>query len=246
MIRTALAAIMIFLLGGNMPAFAERSAYPDLAFDQAIGLINIPTANLGNRGNFCVSLNSAVISVTLFDYFQIGLLSSYRGDKVYCGNMLEVKLIDEESPWPAIAVGGESLTEQPHAADAQYFNSSYVVASRSIGIFGTGHLGAGNGRFVGTGGNSSNLNGIFCGIEKTILEGSSCPVTLKFEEDGRDVNFGVEISPCSGLRFHLTVSKLDNWIYQHPAPDNNPTVSVGFCLEGALSSGCRMTVKKQQ
>lgn len=234
---------LIFLLGGNIRAFAETGTYPEVAFDQSEGLINIPTANILNHGHFCMSLNSAVFSVGLFNYFQIGLLAFNSGSKFYWGNMLETKLIDEESWWPAIAVGVESETENPHLTSAQYFNSSYVVTSRNMGAFGTWHLGLGNGRFIGTGDNSLKLNGLFGGVEKTVFEGSAYPLILKLEEDGRDVNFGVEIRPLPGFELNLTVAKLDNWIFQHPAPDNNPTVSLGFCIEGILSPVQRVNAK---
>lgn len=231
----ALVIYMMFLLGGNDHIFAETGSYPDVAFDQSVGLINIPTANIANNGNFGVSLNSAVLSIGLFKYFQFGIFSHFSNNIIYAGNMLEIKLIDEEDPWPAIAVGAESVTDNAHMKNAQYFNSSYIVTSKDIGIFGTVHLGLGNGRFIGTGDNSLKLNGLFGGIEKTIFEGSGCPLTLKLEEDGRDVNFGIEIRPLPDLKLNLTVAKLDNWIFQHPIPDNNPTVSLGFCLECVFS-----------
>jgi hypothetical protein len=232
--RKALVISLIFLLGGNIRVFAETGSYPETAFNQTMGLINIPTANITTyRGHLCVSMNSAVLAIAMFDYFEIGMFAHYYDNQIYCGNMLKIKLIDEEHPWPAVAVGVESETANPHLMNAQYFNSSYIVASDDMGVFGTAHVGLGNGRFIGTGDNSSKLNGLFAGIEKTVFEESSCPIVLKLEEDGRDVNFGVEIQPLPDLKLYFTVAKLDNWIFQHSAPDNNPTVSLGFCLQCA-------------
>jgi hypothetical protein len=234
--KGAVLIIMLTALIQSERAYCQHAEdYPEMSFNQSWGLINIPTANLLGHGRFCASLNSAVFSIGLFNYFQLGLIAFNSGSKFYWGNALEVKLIDEEEPWPAFAVGAESVTEDPHLITAQYFNSNYIVASKSIGIFGIGHIGLGTGRFVGTGAVSSRLNGLFFGIEKTFYEGSNNPLTLKLEEDGRDVNFGVEYIFLPGFELNLTVTKLDNWIYQHPAPDNDPTVMLGFSIDGVLS-----------
>ena len=228
--------LTICILANNGVSFGETAgAYPEMSFNQSWGLINIPTANLLGHGRFCASLNSAVFSIGLFNYFQMGLIAFNSGSKFYWGNMLEVKLIDEEGPWPAVAVGGESETENPHLITAKYFDSNYIVASKNIGIFGIGHMGLGTGRFIGEGEVSSKLNGLFFGIEKSFFEDSKNPLTLKLEEDGRDVNFGIEYIFLESFELNVTVTKLDGWIFQHPAPDNNPTVMLGFCIDGMLS-----------
>jgi len=228
--------LIIFFLANNGVSFGDTTnGYPEISFNQSMGLINIPTAILLKHGQIRASLNSAVFSIGLFNYFQMGLIAFNSGSKFYWGNMLEVKLIDEEEPWPAIAIGAESETIDPHLISAQYFDSNYLVASKSIGIFGIGHIGIGTGRFIGDGDVSSKLNGLFFGIEKTFYEGSSNPLTFKLEEDGRDINFGVEYILLTNFELNLTVAKLDNWIFQHPAPDDNPTVMLGFCIDGMLS-----------
>jgi hypothetical protein len=233
--RWVLLILIVFILINKDASFSETLGYPEMSFNQSWGLINIPTANLLDHGHYCASLNSAVFSIGLFNYFQMGLIAFNSGSKFYWGNMLEVKLIDEEGPWPAFAIGAESETENPHLITAQYFDSNYIVASKNIGIFGIGHIGVGTGRFVGTGEVSSRLNGLFFGIEKAFYKDSNNPLTLKLEEDGRDVNFGIEYVILENFELNFTVTKLDNWIFQHPAPDNNPTVMLGFCIDGVLS-----------
>ena len=240
----ALLILTIFILANNGVSFGERTnEYPEISFNQSMGLINIPTATLLKHGQMRASINTAVFSLGLFNYFEMGILAFNSGSKFYWGNRLAIKLIDEEGPWPAIAVGAESETENPHLKSAQYFNSSYLVTSKDMGIFGIGHIGIGNGRFIGSGEVSSKLNGLFCGIEKTFYEGSNNPMALKLEEDGNDINFGIKYRLLPGFDLALTVAKLDNWIFQHPAPDNNPVVIGGFICEGILSPVNRKSLK---
>jgi len=240
----ALLILTIFILANNGVSFGERTnEYPEISFNQSMGLINIPTATLLKHGQIRASINTAVFSLGLFNYFEMGILAFNSGSKFYWGNRLAIKLIDEEGPWPAIAVGAESETENPHLKSAQYFNSSYLVTSKDMGIFGIGHIGIGNGRFIGSGEVSSKLNGLFCGIEKTFYEGSNNPMALKLEEDGNDINFGIKYRLLPGFDLALTVAKLDNWIFQHPAPDNNPVVIGGFICEGILSPVNRKSLK---
>jgi hypothetical protein len=235
-IRKVAFALMSILIAHSIASFAEvTGGYPEISFNQSMGLINIPTATLLKHGQMRASINTAVVSFGLFDYFEMGILAFNSGSKFYWGNRLAVKLIDEEGPWPAIAVGAESETENPHLKSARYFDSSYLVASKDMGIFGIGHIGIGNGRFIGSGEVSSRLNGLFCGIEKTFYEDSMNPMTFKLEEDGNDINFGIKYRLLPGFDLALTVARLDNWIFQHPAPDNNPVVIGGFICEGILS-----------
>ena len=234
--RSVLIILIIFLLANKCVSFGDTTdGYPEMSFNQSWGLVNIPTAILLKHGQIRASINTAVFSIGLFNYFQLGLIAFNSGSKFYWGNALEVKLIDEEGSWPAFAVGAESETENPHLITAKYFDSNYIVASKNMGIFGIGHMGLGTGRFIGDGEVSSKLNGLFFGIEKTFYEDSKNPLTLKLEEDGRDVNFGIEYIVMESFELNLTVTKLDNWLYQHPAPDNYPILMLGFCIDGVLS-----------
>jgi hypothetical protein len=207
----------------------------DVQFNQSIGMVNIPTANILKNGEMRASLNAGVFSLGLFDFFEMGILAFNKDNKFYYGNRLAIKLIEEDGVIPAIAIGGESYTENPQLMDATYFNSYYMVLSHDLGMLGTGHIGAGNGRFIGTGEASSRLNGVFCGVQKTFCEGTPFPLTLKLEEDGRDINFGVMLRILSGFHLVFSVTKLDNVIYAHPEPNDKPEYMFGFLIEGILS-----------
>jgi hypothetical protein len=95
-------------------------------------------------------------------------------------------------------------------------------------------MGIGNGRFVGTGEVSSKLNGFFCGIEKTFLADTPYPFTFKLEEDGKDVNFGIMFRLVPGINITYTASKLDNLLYNHPAPNNDGEYMIGFNVDAML------------
>ena len=233
--RAAMIMFLFTYIYSHSSSAQNASGVADIEFNQSIGLINIPTANLLKHGQLRMSLNAGIFSLGLFNYFEMGILAFNSNNKFYWGNRLEAKLIDEEGYIPALAVGAESATENPHLMDAPYINSSYVVASKGIGMFGTAHIGVGNGRFMGSGEASSKLNGLFCGIEKTFFEDGSNPLTVKLEEDGRDVNFGIIIRLLPGFYMTLTAAKLDNVIYNHPAPDNQAEYFLGFNAEGVLT-----------
>jgi len=220
----------------NGSSFAQNANGPaDIQFNQSIGLINIPTANILKHGQFRASMNGGIFSLGLFDYFEMGILAFNSNNKFYWGNRLAIKLIEEEGCIPALAIGGESATENPQLKDAQYFNSYYFVASKDTGGFGTGHIGIGNGRFIGSGEASSKLNGLFAGIEKTFFEDSDNPLTFKLEEDGKDINFGIKYRLLPGFDLVLTAARLDNVIYGHTAPNNSIELIGGFICEGILA-----------
>ena len=116
-------------------------------------------------------------------------------------------------------------------SNGKTFTSHFLVTSQRLDNICTLHVGVGDGRFVGYGPNSQVLDGIFGGVERdfSIMERQ---VTFKLEEDGKDINLGVKAPIFPNLFFLLTVAQLDNWIYKHTAPDNNPYIYIGFTCEG--------------
>lgn len=235
-IKRATLIMLLFTYINSYSSSAQNgSGVADIQFNQSIGLINIPTANLLKHGQLRMSLNAGLFSLGLFDYFEMGILAFNSDNKFYWGNSLAIKLIDEEGLIPAMAVGGESATENPHLKDAPYISSSYVVASKDLGMFGIGHIGIGSGRFTGSGEASSKLNGLFCGIEKTLFEDTGNPLSFKLEEDGKDVNFGIKYRLLPGFDMVLTAAKLDNWLFQHKPPNENIEFMAGFICEGQLT-----------
>jgi hypothetical protein len=234
--KGAMLIIMLTALMQSKRAYCRLAdGFPDAQFNQSIGMVNIPTADLLKHGEMRMSLNAGFLSLGIFDYYEMGLIAFSSGSKFYWGNRLAGKLTDEQGIIPAIAVGAESITEDPQLKDAPYLNSYYMVASHNLGVFGTAHLGVGNGRFIGSGEVSSRLNGVFFGVEKMFFEDTPFPLTLKLEEDGRDVNFGMMIRILSGLHMVASIYYLDNVMYGHPAPNDNVVYYLGFSLEAKLS-----------
>ncbi len=224
----------IILFAGAFCAQVASGPF-DIPFNQSLGMINIPTANILKNGEMRMSLNAGCFSLGLFDFFEVGLIAFQKDSDFYWGNRLAVKYIEENGIIPAIAVGGESCTKDPTNENAMYLNSVYMVASHNLGDLGTAHLGIGNGRFLGTGETSSKLDGVFMGIEKTFFEETPFPLTLKLEEDGKDVNFGMMVRILSGFHMVASICKLDNVMFAHPAPDNNVVYYFGFVIEGQLA-----------
>jgi len=126
--RKALFTLAIILML-NARSFAAVPATPILVpFNQSMGLINIPTANILKHGVFRLTVNAAVFSVGVFDHFEIGALLFGSGYKLCYGHRLGIKLIDEIGYFPALAVGTESISGDPRLAAGEYSNSSYEEA----------------------------------------------------------------------------------------------------------------------
>lgn len=234
-VRKAFLLIMAITIGSNIWSSGGAALQQtDVSFNQSMGLINIPTADFLRHRDYKVSLGAAIFSVGIFNYYELGLLAFSNNDVLYVGNRLAIKLVDEEGAFPAIAVGAEGAVEMNQISGDQEFRSYYVVASKSLGDFGRLHAGIGSGRFLGEGERSEGLHGVFMGIGKSFFEEKLNQITVKLEEDGRNINFGIEYRILYGLNMVLTMAKLDNWIFSHPAPNNSVDVLVGFIWDGTL------------
>jgi hypothetical protein len=204
---------------------------PNINYNQSMGLINIPTANLLKHGEYRLSTNAAIFSFGLLDFFEFGALGFTENHKFYYGDRLTIKLIEEDAQFPGIAIGAENFMETPCLREINAYTSYFVVVSRNLGDDLILHAGIGTGRFVGGGLASSQLHGFFMGIEKTYISWWGTIYILKLEEDGRNVNIGAKFLLSPSLSLAISAYDLDNGIYQHLDPENDPKVSVGVTYD---------------
>lgn len=226
----------LFLFSGaTCHATRAATCSPNFECNQAFEAINTPTADILGHDHIRMSMasNSGAFSMGLFDYFEMGLLAYKSTDDSYFGNRLTIKLFPEADLWPALAVGGESVTGNPNFSSSPTVNSHYLVMSKDLGAFGKVHIGSGDGRFTGNGDTASAVHGVFAGIERLFLEGSPFEVDVKLEEDGRDINAGIEKRLLPDLSMTLTAIEIDNVMVNHPANRDSATF-VGFVFDEVL------------
>lgn len=151
-------------------------------------LIDKPTAGMDKRGSFAVSANFyqrggvlAGISVGVFERFMFGI--SYGGTDIigpsviymnpWPGVQAKLRILNEGSLMPAIAIGFDSQGKEPYIKDlARYTIKSpgaYVVASRNYAFFGNLSLHGGLNFTMDRGDGDRDMN-TFVGIEKSIGE----------------------------------------------------------------------------
>ena len=220
---------LAFFCGANASAFVGNT-----------GLIDIPAAEVLEPHRFSLSgtiayfpfiieewnseENKARIdfSIGIFKRVELGLRGfvNARGEAGLT-SALKLKLRDEGERLPALAIGIENLggNKDLFVLSNQDANSFYIVASKHLGWLGIGHIGMGIGRFVGDEIYSKRISGLFFGLQKELqLNQDGQVVILTLEEDGRDINFGIEYKITSTHSFLFTLCELDNWLFPHPYP----------------------------
>lgn len=163
-------------------------------------LISIPTADVSRYGDFTLGYSQAgkrlALGVTygLTDEMQVGMAASSYGDsKVDFSGAVKVRIKDETSHQPALALG---LTD----------NSVYAVASKKfLDVPGLrGYVGFGAGKF----------DGFFFGLTKVVnpisiksgKSGWSVPVvTFMAEMVKKELNFGARLGFTPNLQMDVGI-----------------------------------------
>jgi hypothetical protein len=195
--------------GGPQPRYTEVSRRPpaarpellqnSLSFQGMPGIIDIPTATMVPPGSVDLAYNVKRDSNVFPEVdaqqnfnFAIGLLPRVTiGGRGTAANpqegpflardisaSLQLLLLQEGLWWPAIAVGFQDIS-----GGAAFFESSYVVASKSFfgRLRGT----------VGVGAGPDTLEGVFAGAELALNRF----ITLMGEYDTDDINAGIRLFP---------------------------------------------------
>jgi hypothetical protein len=229
-VKTFYASILIGFMFLLTPAAMLAQSYAgESAVIEPTMLIDKPTAGLLKRGSYSVTSNFyqnggvlVGIAVGIFEPFSFGI--SYGGTDIIGQNKIDMnplpgvqaklRIFNESTTTPAIAVGFDSQGKEPYlAADSlkRYTIKSpgvYVVASKNYSVMGNLSLHGGVNRSLEQADGDADLN-VFVGAEKSL--GKDISIMMEYDFANNDntghalgkgngyLNFGFRWSWGKGL-----------------------------------------------